>query len=172
MDQAVPTFHPDDLNALLGGAAAPVVIDLRSAEEISAADRLIPGAVLRAAADVQAWGTELPRAGAVVAFDLAGGGTSRATVAALRRQGLQASRLEGGFAAWRERQLPTRRVIATNEDTWVTRERPKIDRIACPWLIRRFINPGAAFVYVPKDRVLAVADETGATPYDIDGVEF
>jgi len=55
---------------------------------------------------------------------------------------------------------------------WVTRERPKIDRIACPWLIRRFIDPNAEFIYVPKDQVLAVAKKTGAVPYDIDGVEF
>ena len=54
---------------------------------------------------------------------------------------------------------------------WVTRERPKIDRIACPWLIRRFIEPDAEFIYVPDDRVFAVAAETGATPYDIPGAE-
>lgn len=55
---------------------------------------------------------------------------------------------------------------------WVTRERPKIDRIACPWLIARFIDPNAEFLYVPSDQVLAVAAETGATPYDIPGVEY
>ncbi len=54
---------------------------------------------------------------------------------------------------------------------WVTRERPKIDRIACPWLTARFIDPDAEFVYVPADRVLRVAQETGAIPYDIPGVE-
>jgi hypothetical protein len=54
---------------------------------------------------------------------------------------------------------------------WVTRERPKIDRIACPWLVRRFVEPGAEFLYVPADRVFAVAAETGATPYDIPGAE-
>ncbi|HEY1963745.1 MAG TPA: chromate resistance protein ChrB domain-containing protein, partial [Acidobacteriaceae bacterium] len=54
---------------------------------------------------------------------------------------------------------------------WVTRERPKIDRIACPWLLRRFIEPDAEFIYVPDDRVFAVAAETGATPYDIPGAE-
>ncbi|MBT9526264.1 MAG: chromate resistance protein [Rhizobacter sp.] len=53
---------------------------------------------------------------------------------------------------------------------WVTRERPKIDRIACPWLIARFIDREPEFLYVPADRVLAVAAETGATPYDIPGV--
>ena len=55
---------------------------------------------------------------------------------------------------------------------WVTRERPKIDRIACPWLIRRFIDADAEFLFVPTDRVLSVAGETGATPYDIPGVEL
>lgn len=55
---------------------------------------------------------------------------------------------------------------------WVTRERPKIDRIACPWLVTRFIDPGAEFLYVPADSVLAVAQETGAIPYDIPGVDY
>ena len=55
---------------------------------------------------------------------------------------------------------------------WVTRERPKIDRIACPWLIARFIDPAPEFLYVPADRVLAVAGEQEAIPYDIPGVEF
>ena len=55
---------------------------------------------------------------------------------------------------------------------WVTRERPKIDRIACPWLIARFIDAAPEFLYVPPERVLAVAAETGAVPYDIPGVEF
>ena len=55
---------------------------------------------------------------------------------------------------------------------WITRERPKIDRIACPWLIRRFIDPQAEFLYVPAPDVLRLAQETGATPYDIPGVEM
>ncbi|WP_423760842.1 chromate resistance protein ChrB domain-containing protein [Burkholderia sp. NLJ2] len=55
---------------------------------------------------------------------------------------------------------------------WVTRERPKIDRIACPWLIARFIDKQPEFLYVPNRDVLRVADETGAIPYDIPGVEL
>ena len=55
---------------------------------------------------------------------------------------------------------------------WVTRERPKIDRIACPWLIDRFIDDDPEFLYVPSDRVLKVAEETGAVPYDVPGVKF
>ena len=55
---------------------------------------------------------------------------------------------------------------------WVTRERPKIDRIACPWLVARFVDPEPEFLYVPAARVLAVAEETGAVPYDVPGVEL
>lgn len=55
---------------------------------------------------------------------------------------------------------------------WVTRERPKVDRIACPWLIKRFVDPDAVFLYAPKDDVLAVAEREGATPYDIPGAEL
>jgi hypothetical protein len=68
--------------------------------------------------------------------------------------------------------LPTRGNAGAALEKWITREHPKIDRIACPWLISRFINPLAEFIYVPPNDVLSVAKETGATPYDIKGVEF
>ena len=55
---------------------------------------------------------------------------------------------------------------------WVTRERPKVDRVACPWLIRRFVDPEARFLFVPKDQVMAVAEREGAIPYDVPGVEL
>src|SRR6266508_1551693 len=55
---------------------------------------------------------------------------------------------------------------------WVTRERPKVDRVACPWLIKRFVDPVAEILYVPADQVLAVAEREGATPFDVPGVEL
>ena len=55
---------------------------------------------------------------------------------------------------------------------WVTRERPKTDRIACPWLIRRFIDPEAEFLYVPADKVLEVAEDEGALSYDAPGARY
>ncbi|AEB84154.1 MULTISPECIES: chromate resistance protein ChrB domain-containing protein [Pseudomonadota] len=55
---------------------------------------------------------------------------------------------------------------------WITRERPKIDRIACPWLIARFIDESPEFLYVPSGDVMRIAAETGATPYDVSGVEL
>jgi hypothetical protein len=55
---------------------------------------------------------------------------------------------------------------------WVTRERVKVDRVACPWLVRKFIDSRAEFLFVPADAVLAVADREGAVPYDVPNVEF
>src|ERR1700738_4361054 len=101
MDQAAPTILPADLDPLLGAAASPVLVDLRSADESPAADRLIPGAIRRSSADVHTWWLDLPRARPVVVFDVSGGERSRSTVATLRRHGLRASHLEGGFGAWR-----------------------------------------------------------------------
>jgi hypothetical protein len=68
--------------------------------------------------------------------------------------------------------LPTRRKRDASENKWVTREHPKIDRIACPWLISRFVNPEAEFIYVPAAEVSKVAADVGGTPYDIEAVKF
>src|SRR5436309_812578 len=59
-----------------------------------------------------------------------------------------------------------------NAMKWVTRARPMVDRIACPWLIKRFVDPEAEFLYAPPDQVLAVAEREGAVPYDVGGVEL
>jgi len=108
----------------------------------------------------------------IVVYCVHGNEVSQEVAAALIAAGIDAVCLDGGIVGWIEQQLPTRRNIGAPPGKWVTRERPKIDRIACPWLIRRFIDPNAEFIYVPTDRALAIASEMGGTPYDIDGVEF
>src|SRR5207253_2990836 len=55
---------------------------------------------------------------------------------------------------------------------WITREHVKVDRVACPWLIRKFVDPQAEFLFVPADQVLAVAEREGATPFDVSGVDL
>jgi len=55
---------------------------------------------------------------------------------------------------------------------WITREHVKVDRVACPWLIRKFVDPEAEFLFVPGDQVMAVAEREGATPFDVEGVEL
>jgi rhodanese-related sulfurtransferase len=155
----------------LGTAASPLVVDVRRAEDFAAGDTMIVGAVRRAPEDVEHWRRELPAGRSVIVHCRHGGETSQGVALALRGAGIDAAFLEGGIADWTERHLPTRRKHGATPGRWVTRERPKIDRIACPWLIRRFVDPEAEFLYVPTERVFAVAGETGAVAYDIPGAE-
>jgi rhodanese-related sulfurtransferase len=172
MDGSKSSISPNALYARLGTAAGPIVVDVRHPSAFASADQLIVSAVYHAPDQVERWRSSLPPGRPVVAYCEHGHDVSQGVVAALRAAGVDAVWLAGGIAAWMDAGLPARRKIETASGTWVTRERPKIDRIACPWLIARFIDPGAEFVYVPPSQVVAVAQQTGGTPYDIDGVEF
>jgi hypothetical protein len=94
----------------------------------------------------------------------------------LRHDGISAETLEGGYSAWAKAGHPllkTAKLPPRDRDgrtVWVTRARPKIDRIACPWLITRFIDPNAVFLFVAASEVLEVAARFAATPFDIEGV--
>jgi hypothetical protein len=120
---------------------------------------------------LEQWARASSRERAIVVYCGDGIETSEAVTARLREIGCDARYLEGGIAAWINARLP-QHFRKPEADAWVTRERPKIDRIACPWLIRRFVNPDAGFLYVPATDVRDVASETGAIPYDIPGAEF
>ena len=172
MDYGKHSISPHDLYARLGSEAAPIIVDVRRDADFATADTLVADAFRCSPDDVEEWRHNLPNGRQVVTYCMHGQQVSQRVAAALRLMGVEANFLEGGIAGWTEQGLPTRRNIGATPGKWVTREHPKIDRIACPWLIRRFIDPNAEFIYVPKDQVLAVAQETGGIPYDIDGVEF
>jgi rhodanese-related sulfurtransferase len=172
MDQAVTSVFPLNLYACLGDSSAPIVVDVRSPADLFAMDRLIPGSISRTPTDIEAWWRDLPVGRPVVICDASGTSQSEEVARTLRQFGTAAGFLTDGFNGWYERGLPTRRILPVATEKWVTRKRPKIDRIACPWLIRRLINPLAEFIYVPAADVLASAAATWATPYDIDGVQF
>jgi len=172
MDESKPlAISSQDLYAAIGTAATPVVIDVRRIAAFAADNRMIVGAIRRNPDDVQNWRQELPSGGAVVVYCVHGHEASREAASALRGAGVNASYLAHGIAGWAEQRLPMRGKSDTEPRSWVTHERPKIDRIACPWLIRRFIDPEAGFLFVPTERVFAVAAETGATAYDVPGAE-
>jgi hypothetical protein len=103
---------------------------------------------------------------------------SQGLVARLRADGLQAEYLSGGMYGWRDHPQMMRIPAAALPDPvdgatlWVTRHRPKIDRIACPWLIRRFVDPGARILFVSPAEVIGVAERFGATPFDVENVPF
>src|SRR6266446_793170 len=166
-----PSISPQDLYTASGTAAAPVLIDVRRSAAFAADNRMIVGALRRNPDELQNWLPELPAGRAVVVYCVDGHEASKEAASALQRAGVGASYLEHGIAGWAEHRLPMRGKRDTEPCSWVTRERPKIDRIACPWLIRRFIDPAAEFLFAPTERVFAVAEETGATAYDIPGAE-
>ena len=172
MDGNALPVSPDDLYKRLGTANAPLLVDVRRHEVFDADEFLIIGASRRLPEQVSDWQKALPTGRPVVAYCAHGHELSQGVAASLRRHGIAAAYLEGGIAAWRERKFPTRRKRGAAETKWVTREHPKIDRIACPWLISRFVNPDAAFIYVPAADVAKVAADVGGTPYDIKDVEF
>jgi rhodanese-related sulfurtransferase len=171
MDEGRFSVPSPEVYRRLGTAAAPLLVDVRRTTTFDADEWMIAGAIRRPPETVGQWAPELSAAGPLIVYCAQGLEVSRDTAASLRGIGLDARYLEGGIAEWAERKLPLRRKVALPAARWVTRERPKIDRIACPWLIRRFIDPGASFLFVPTERVFDVARVTGATAYDIPDAE-
>ncbi len=172
MDGKALPISSTDLYGHLGTASAPVLVDVRRDDAFGLDGHLIVGAFHRSPGDVGRWSRELTPDRPVVAYCVHGHEVSQGVVARLRQAGIKAAFLEGGIAAWKEQGLPTRKNRGAIENKWVTRERPKIDRIACPWLVSRFINPLATFLYVPADQMFNVVQREAATPYDVKDVEF
>lgn len=171
MDGTAKSITPKSLYLRLGTERTPVLIDVRRAAAFDGSDRLIAGAFHSAPEQIESWQRELSKERPVVVYCVHGHEVSQNAAATLAASGFDAAFLEGGFEGWTAAGFPTRKKYPVSEK-WITREMPKIDRIACPWLIRRFVHPHAEFIYVPAKRVLADAKRLGATPYDIDGVEF
>ena len=172
MDGKAHPISPSDLYSRLGTASAPLLLDVRRDEAFSQESGLIISALRRSPGDVARWSKDLLADRPVVAYCVHGHEVSQGVATSLRQAGLDAAYLDGGIAAWKDAGLATRKKLGAIENKWVTREHPKIDRIACPWLISRFINPLATFLYVPADQVVAVGKKEAATPYDIKGAEF
>jgi rhodanese-related sulfurtransferase len=165
------SISPQAMYALIGTASSPIVLDVRRNAAFDADDRMLVSALRRAPEEVGKWWRDVPPGRPVVVYCVHGHEVSQQVAAALRGGGLDARYLEGGITGWAELGLPFRKNITIASDSWVTRERPKIDRIACPWLIRRFIDPEATFLFVPTEQVFDVAATSGATAYDIPGAE-
>jgi rhodanese-related sulfurtransferase len=166
-----------DLWNLIGTNNAPRVLDVRRRDIYGAAEGVIPGSVWRDPERAHEWIGTLDSVPTVIVCKM-GHQLSQMIAAQLRERGSGAQIVEGGYAAWTEAGLPLvskrtlDRLAPNGPSVWVTRRRPKIDRIACPWLIRRFIDPDARFLFVDPSEVLNTANEIGAIPFDIEGVEI
>jgi rhodanese-related sulfurtransferase len=178
MSAASFSISPQDLWSMIGTANAPQIVDVRRRDVYDAADGLLPACGWRDFAAVTQWSTSLDRGRPVVLACKAGKELSQSAAAHLRADGFDARLLAGGYAGWTGAGLPlthkatVERFARARPSLWVTRRRPKIDRIACPWLVRRFIDAEARILYVDPAYVAAVAHETGAVPFDIEGVEL
>jgi rhodanese-related sulfurtransferase len=160
---------------LVGTPEAPIVVDVRVNDDVAADPRILPGDIIHDYRAVSSWA---PRyAGKSVSVVCQRGlKLSQGVAAWLRHAGVSAEAVEGGFEAWtaaggplvKTDHLPSR--DPEGRTVWVTRSRPKIDRIACPWLIRRFVDSHAVFLFVAPSEVQAVAERFNAAPFDIEGV--
>ncbi len=163
------------LSRLIGTPSAPVLIDVCLDPDFADDPRLIPGAFRHPANAIHTLVPEL-KDRAVVVICQKGKKMGQGAAAILRASGITAETLEGGNFAWRDAgeplvpadALPARN--AQGQTVWVTRLRPKIDRIACPWLIRRFIDPDAQFLFVSPSEVMSVAEKFNAAPFDVEDV--
>lgn len=162
-----------ELKSSLAGGKPPLVIDVRRTPAFRSAPDMAAGALRRDPAAAASWARALPRTSSVVTYCVHGHEVSQGAANALRELGIAARYLEGGLEeGWR---AGGGGLMAKPKDAstrWITRERPKIDRIACPWLLARFIDPEAEFLYVPPKEVLGVAKEKEAIPYDVPDVHF
>ena len=172
MRGSATSISATDLYVRLASEAAPLVLDVRREAAFRADDRMIVGAIRRRAEDIAGWLPNLPPGRTVIAYCGRGHEVSRYAAAVLHTAGIDAAFLEGGIEGWRAAGLPTRRRRGQDPGRWITRERPKIDRLACPWLIRRFIDPEAEIIYAPAANLAETATRVGATPFDIPGAAF
>ena len=168
---------PNELWNLIGTSQAPQIVDTRRRDVFDSAPGVLPTASWGDAKSSD-WIGSIDRTRPVVVACKAAHEMSQMAAADLRARGYEAAVLTGGYAAWSEAKLPLvdkatlDRLAPKRPSQWVTRRRPKIDRIACPWLIRRFVDADARILFVDPPEVPAVARETGAIPFDIEGVEI
>jgi rhodanese-related sulfurtransferase len=172
------SISPKDLWNAIATRDAPQIVDVRRQDVYTASSQLLPGAVWRDAGETKQWSADFDSTRPIMAACKAGHEMSQTAVAQLRADGVDARVLEGGYEAWAKAGLPLvakaelDRIALKRPSIWVTRRRPKIDRIACPWLIRRFLDGQARILFVDPDQVVNVARESGGVPFDIKDVEL
>jgi rhodanese-related sulfurtransferase len=159
----------------LGGSMTPTLIDVRREPAYNASTHILPGALRGSPEHINTWAAQLSRARTVVTYCVHGHEVSQQAATTLQGMGLNVYFLQGGFEHWMHAGLPTiarRAEFNLGASRWITRARPKIDRLACPWLVRRFIDPQASFYYVAADKVREQGAVLGAQPFDIANTTF
>lgn len=161
---------------LVGTPDCPVIADLSTPEDHAADPRIIPGAFRHSHTNLPGLLARLAGRKAIMVCQK-GRKLSQGAVSWLQAHGMAAEYLEGGLVGWAAHGAPLVPVAAVPFDEagqtcWITRHRPKIDRIACSWLIRRFVDADARFLFVAPDEVMVAATLFGATPFDVADTHF
>lgn len=172
MDATLPFMSTSQLASEIAAGRFPYLVDVRREEAYAAAPSVIRGARRRRPDQVAIWAQDIPAGMPAVVYCVHGHEVSQQACAVLRQRGIDASYLAGGIEAWQSARGRLQARPPAEPGRWITRERPKIDRVACPWLVHRFVDPDARFFYVPADQVFARAAEWQATAYDIPGAEY
>lgn len=181
---AIPTNVPN--NTRLGHAQSPLIVDMRNQTDFATSTRMVCGAMRLQTSEFEAlrpffaertllvYGQDWQQT-SIASWQTQGLGSLRRHASKMRAD-ILATRLAGNLdnasvvnALPSILKRPDWGVTGERASRWITRARPKIDRIACPWLITRFIDPRAKFFYVPADRVFEQADALQAVAFDIPG---
>ncbi len=178
MGDSSNAISPHELCRLVGTSACPLIFDVRREEAYAEAADLLPTGKWRDHRLAEVWAEDVPPGREVVVYCVHGHQVSQGVAAVLRSYGLPARYLEGGIEDYRKlgapliakAGLPNR--AEDKPSRWVTRQRPKIDRIACPWFVRRFVDRDAVIHFVSAEWVEEVAAELDAVPFDIPDAAF
>ena len=174
------SISAQELSNLSGTSDWPTVVAVTCLFKFAEEGRAIAGSVWRDHMQAEVWGPDLARLGKpIIVYCLHGHNVSQLAVARLRAKGIDARHLEGGIDAYEEvgglvlrQRRPDVPLLLPGPTQWITDDCPRINRIALPWLVRRFIDPMAEFHFVETEWVVDIAEELGAIPFDVTGVTY
>ncbi|WP_274627996.1 chromate resistance protein ChrB domain-containing protein [Arvimicrobium flavum] len=172
-------ISPHELIARVGLGKYPLLIDVRRPDALASSPVRLPAAIWRSHMQVSEWLPGLPPGKPIIVYCTHGHNVSEIAAAGIAARGANVTILEGGLEGWIGaggpvvgRSAPGLEDGLPSPSVWVTRERPKIDRIACPWLLRRFVDPFAIVHFVAPQWVADIAGETGWIPFDVENVHY
>ncbi len=167
-------ISPAELSRRIAMAEPLRIFDVRRPPAIESDSRFLPGSRWRNHMDALDWAASLSRDNLIVLNCMHGHNVSQIATAKLRSAGYNARALAGGVDGWKDNGFPTigqskLAPVSSKPTTWVTRINPKVDRVACPWLISRFIDPDAVFHFAEPEWVNEIAQELGGVAFDTPG---
>lgn len=162
-----------ELNKLVNSTNPPLIIDVRRKPAFLSSSEMMIGALRRDPETINEWSKNLPLEQKIIVYCVKGHEVSQNASKFLRDTGRKSRFVVGGLEeGWKAEKLPTLTKPKNSGTSWVTREKPKIDRVACPWLVSRFVDSEAQILFVPSENVKLTASEKSFIPFDIPDQQF